>query len=85
MRTSVDLPADLMQAAKMRAAKRGETLKDLFTRAIAHEVGLQSRSRKAGRVALPLVGRAAAPTVTVTNADIEAALEAEDSERYAGQ
>jgi hypothetical protein len=85
MRTTIELPADLMQAAKVRAAERGENLKDLFTRAVAHEVGIQSRSRKTGRVALPLVGRDAAPKVTVTNADIESALEAEDIERYAGQ
>ncbi len=80
MRTTIDLPPDLMQAAKVRAA--GENLKDLFTRAVAHEIGLQSRSRKTGRVAFPLVGRDATASVTVTNADIEAALEAEDIERY---
>ena len=69
----------------MKAAERGENLKDLFTRAVAHEVGLQSRPRKAGRVALPLVGRGAEPKVTITNADIEAALEAEDIDRYVGE
>jgi hypothetical protein len=82
MRTTIDLPPDLMQAAKVRAAERGENLKDLFTRAVAHEIGLQGRSRKTGRVAFPLVGRDATASVTVTNADIEAALEAEDIERY---
>jgi hypothetical protein len=85
MRTTIDLPTDLMQAAKVRAAERGENLKDLFTRAIAHEIGIRHQSRTTGRVTLPLVGRDARPSVIVTNADIEAALDAEDIERYGGQ
>ena len=82
MRTTIDLPADLMQAAKVRAAQRGESLKDLFTRAIAPEVRSPGRDRSAGRVNLPLIGRDGEPGVEVTNADIEAAFEAEDMERY---
>jgi hypothetical protein len=83
MRTTIDLPAELMRAAKVRAAERGENLKDLFTRAVAHEVGMQSRRpHRRGRVTLPLLGRGAAAEVTVTNADIEAALEDEDIDRY---
>ena len=82
MRTTIELPPDLMQAAKVRAAQRGEPLKDLFTRAVAHEVGIQSRTRAGGRLALPLIGRDEGPKVELTNADIEAAFEAEDLERY---
>jgi hypothetical protein len=82
MRTTIDLPSDLMQAAKVKATQRGESLKDLFTRAIAHEVGNAGRARPAGRLAFPLIGRDSEPRVEVTNADIAAALEAEDIERY---
>ena len=82
MRTTIDLPSDLMQAAKVRAAQRGESLKDLFTRAIAHETGNPGRARPAGRLTLPLIGRDGEPRVEVTNADIAAAFEAEDTERY---
>jgi hypothetical protein len=82
MRTTIDLPPELMQAAKVRAAQRGEALKDLFTRAVAHEVGIQSRARTGGRLVLPLIGRDEGPKVALTNADIEAAFEAEDIERY---
>lgn len=71
-----------MQAAKVRAAERGENLKDLVTRAVAHELGLPGRSRKSGRVRLPLVGDGQGTPVTVTSADIEAAFDAEDVERY---
>jgi hypothetical protein len=82
MRTTIDLPSDLMHAAKVRAAQRGESLKELFTRAIAHEVGPAGRTRPGGRLSLPLIGRDSDPRVEVTNADIAAALEAEDIERY---
>ena len=82
MRTTIDLPSDLMQAAKVRAAQRRESLKDLFTRAIEHEVGSTRRGRSAGHVSFPLIGRDSEPRVEVTNEDIAAALEAEDVERY---
>jgi len=37
---------------------------------------------KVGRIALPLIGREAAPEVLVTNDDIADAFDAEDVERY---
>jgi hypothetical protein len=77
------MPDALMRAAKARAAGRGESLKDLVNRALAHELGLPSvPTRKTGRVTLPLVAGDAAPAVLVTNDDIAAALESEDIERY---
>jgi hypothetical protein len=82
MRTTIDLPSDLMHAAKIRAAQHGETLKDLFTRAIAHEVRGVVRGRSARRLNFPLIGRDEGPKVDVTSADIDAAFEAEDVERY---
>jgi hypothetical protein len=86
MRTSIDMPPALMRAAKARAAERGESLKDLVNRAVAHEVGLPATPKgKAGRVALPLIARDVEPTVLVTNEDIEDAFDAEDVERYGAQ
>ena len=82
MRTTIDLPADLMRAAKVRAAQRGESLKDLFTRAIAHEVRTPARARRGSRLDFPLIGRDEEPRVDVTNDDIEAAFAAEDAARY---
>jgi hypothetical protein len=85
MRTTIDMPAPLIRAAKIRATERGESLKDLVNRAVAHEVGLPNAPKeKTGRVVLPLLGRDVAPTAVVTNADIEAALEADDIDRYGG-
>jgi hypothetical protein len=86
MRTTIDMPPALMRAAKARAAERGESLKDLVNRAVAHEVGLPAASRgKAGRVTLPLIARDATPTVLVTSDDIANAFDAEDVERFAAQ
>jgi hypothetical protein len=86
MRTSIDMPPTLMRAAKARAAEQGESLKDLVTRAVAHEVGLPATSKgKAGRVTLPLIARDATPAILVTNEDIADAFDAEDVERYAAQ
>jgi hypothetical protein len=86
MRTTIDVPPTLMRAAKMRAAERGESLKDLVSRAIAHEVGLPATPKeKSGRVTLPLIARDAAPAVLVTNEDIADTFDAEDIERHAGQ
>ena len=84
MRTTIDMPTTLMRAAKARAAEQGESLKDLVNRAVEREVGIPAApKRKAGRVALPLIARDAAPAVLVTNEDIEDAFDAEDVERFA--
>ncbi len=86
MRTTIDMPATLMRAAKARAAEQGESLKDLVNRAVAHEVGVPATPKgKAGRVTLPLIARDATPTTLVTNEDIEDAFDAEDVERFAAQ
>ena len=83
MRTTIDMPTTLMRAAKARAAEQGESLKDLVNRAVAHEVGVPAVPKgKAGRVTLPLIARDAAPTILVTNEDIEDAFGAEDVERF---
>jgi hypothetical protein len=82
MRTTVDLPDDLIRAAKARAAERGESLKELFTRLLSREVRTPAAQLDGGNVSLPLIGRAGGPSVAVTNAEIEAALAAEDTERY---
>ncbi len=82
MRTTVELPADLMRAAKARAAQQGESLKSLLTRAVTREIRFHGHPGGPTRVNLPLVGHKAQPQAMVTNADIEDALAAEDAERY---
>jgi hypothetical protein len=86
MRTTIDMTPTLMRAAKARAAERGESLKDLVNRAVAHEVGLPATPQgKAGRVTLPLIARDAMPVVLVDNEDIADAFDAEDVEKYGAE
>jgi len=75
MRTTVELPPDLMRAAKARSAESGESLKTLLTRAVAAELDTHvvRRSQKT-RVTLPLFGGSAGPRVRPSNADLERAL-----------
>lgn len=82
MRTTIDLPDELARAAKIRAAERGETLKDMLARAVARELAMGSPSGRT-RVTLPLVGEEGAPPMELTSEDLEAAIAADD-ERYAG-
>lgn len=80
MRTTVELPANLLRAAKVRAAESGESLKTFVARAVAAELDLQTgrRGRKA-RVDLPLFGRSAGHPVGLTSADLERALANDDA------
>ena len=75
MRTTVELPPELMRAAKARSAESGESLKTLLIRAVAAELEshIGRRGRK-GRVTLPLFGAPAGPRVRPSNADLERAL-----------
>ena len=75
MRTTVELPVELMRAAKTRSAETGETLKALLTRAVATELEHPTlrRSQKA-RVTLPLFGDPSGSRVHLSNADLERAL-----------
>ena len=81
----MDLPSNILRAAKARAAERGESLKDLINRAVAHEVSFPADRGDDTRVVLPLVGSRGRLRVDVTNADIEASLAADDADRYGSQ
>ncbi|MGH3450111.1 MAG: hypothetical protein ACRDQW_05165 [Haloechinothrix sp.] len=85
MRTTVQLPTELLRAAKAAAAVRGETLKEFLTRAVTHELGNAAAPTRRTRVELPLVGSARPGGVDITNAGIEAVFAAEDVEKYAGR
>ena len=75
MRTTVELPPDLMRAAKARSAESGESLKTLLTRAVAAELDTHAiRRGQKTRVALPLFGGSTGPRGRPSNADLERAL-----------
>jgi hypothetical protein len=82
MRTTVELPSDLLRRAKAQAASRGESLKALLTRAVATELGKDARGRAPRRrVSLPLFGDPEGPLVDVTSSDIARALAQGDAAR----
>jgi hypothetical protein len=75
MRTTVELPPELMRAAKARSAESGESLKTLLTRAVAAE--LEAHVVRRGpktRVSLPLFGASGGTRMRLSNADLERAL-----------
>jgi hypothetical protein len=79
MRTTVELPPELMKQAKARAAARGESLKALLTRAVAPELGKSPNPHETrGRVRLPLVGGPKGKPVDISGEDIADALAADD-------
>jgi hypothetical protein len=85
MRTTVELPPELMKAAKARAAEQGESLKALLARAVASELG-KSRSvgKAAAHVRLPLFGNPRRKPVKITNEAIARALAGADETALAG-
>jgi hypothetical protein len=81
MRTTVELPEDLLRRAKSYAAARGESLKQLFARAIAAEIGRNHRDAMTKpNLRLPLFGDPNKPPVDISNDDIARILAQEDAE-----
>ena len=80
MRTTLDLPDPLMRELKARAALEGIKLKDYFARIV--EAALQRSSLGAGeaqRSRVPVFKRKGAkPMPSLTNAELNAALDAQD-------
>ena len=75
MKTTIDLPDDLLRAVKIRAAQQGRTLRELVSEYIASGLatppGQQQPQRNA--VAFPIIPTAAdAPLATMTRAQIVA-------------
>ena len=82
MRTTVDLPPELLRAAKARAAADGETLKEFFARVVAQALATTPGPRPhRSRVSLPLVGTGPS-AVEVTNDLIAELLDTADVDRY---
>ncbi len=82
MRTTVDLPPELLRAAKTRAAADGETLKEFFARAVVQALGTSPGPRPhRSRVSLPLVGSGPS-AVEVTNDLIAEVLATADVDHY---
>lgn len=68
MRTTIDLPDELVRAARVRAAEGDETLKELFTRALAKELG---RAARPVRRELPVIASTAPGRSRVSPEELE--------------
>lgn len=82
MRTTVELPPELMRAAKARAAEEGESLKDWFTSAVARALGRSPGAGASPPRPWPVFGRPRTRKVRVTNAMLAEAQAGEDVEKY---
>jgi hypothetical protein len=81
MRTTVELPPELMRQAKARAAAQAESLKTFLTRAVASELGKSRNLNETGtRVHLPLFGSRGKKPVGITGLDIARALAEDDAQ-----
>jgi len=70
MRTTVDLPDDLIRELKAVAARRGTSLKTVMRAAVEEEI--RKAERKAGRrVKFPLLSSHEPGSLKLTNAEIE--------------
>jgi plasmid stability protein len=70
MRTTVDLPDELIREVKAIAARRGTSLKTVMRAALEDEV--RKTERKAGRrVKFPLLPSRSPGRLNLTNAEIE--------------
>lgn len=81
MRTTVELPPELMRAAKARAAEQGESLKDWFTSVVANALGRGTRTATAAPRPWPVFGTPGGKKVRITNAFLAEIEAAEDVEK----
>jgi len=80
MRTTLDLPDNILRQAKAKAALEGETLKKLLTRYI--ESGLrqmpEGSPRRLGRSKLPVIPRRGKRSIPNLTAELQARLQEEE-------
>ncbi len=88
MRTTLDLPDDLMQQAKIAAVQRRSTLRDLVANALRRELAAATPGARQLRPPLPAIRLPAGAPVLRMDADaIKRALaedEAVDDARFSG-
>jgi hypothetical protein len=83
VKTTVELPDELLRRAKSTAATRGESLRDLLTRALAAHLDRADEARAEGQEAWrPLFGAARVEEVADVDAEVASALERVDLETW---
>ena len=84
MRTTLDLPADLLKRAKIAAVERGTSLRQLVGEALEGELREPRERPKPRRVRFPIFDSKSRGALRLTNARI-AALEAREDVRRHGR
>ena len=79
MRTTLDLPDDILRRAKIEAVERGSTLRQLVVDALQHEMAGSERPRK--RLARPPIKLAADAPLRRLSPEAVKRLDAEDLQR----
>jgi hypothetical protein len=83
MRTSLDLPDDLLKRAKIAAIERGMTLRDLISTVLKHELNpVLKQSSRRRRVKFPIFPSVAPSSLKLTNADLARLETDEDVRRH---
>jgi hypothetical protein len=83
MRTTLDLPDDLLKRAKITAVERGTTLRELMEAALKRELSRSStQASKRRRAKFPIFTSAAPGSPKFTNADLARLEAAEDIQRH---
>ncbi|MBL8209893.1 MAG: hypothetical protein JNK87_04245 [Bryobacterales bacterium] len=72
MRTTIELPDDLVRRAESAAAQSGISLREFFVEAV--EMRLQVGRAKTGRRPRPVIGEPGLPAVNVTREQIDDAM-----------
>ena len=79
MRTTIDLPDELVRQAKILAVQRGSTLRDLVAAGLRHEIMVSGVPAPMFATLPSIRLKADAPVLRMTPADINAALHHEDA------
>ncbi len=83
MKTTLDLPKDLLQSAKKAAKQRHTTLQEVVSQALSWELGLGPEKKPAGRrVTFPILDSVAPGSMKLTNEDLRRLDEEEDARQY---
>ena len=83
MRTTLDLPGDLLKRAKIAAVERGTTLREFVGTALEQELRAQDkRAPKRRRAKFPIFPSAAPGTLKLTNTTISRQEAEEDARRH---
>jgi hypothetical protein len=85
MRTTLDLPDQLVKRAKIVAAERGVTLRELIGSALARDVAASPPPGARRRVQFPIFSSTRPGSLRLTNADSARSEAAEDLRRHGGE